>query len=194
MYVIETAPNVFAEVTGDVRAADRTVPFGNLPLMSDEDLASVGVYRVDSVVPPVGQSVVRITYERGASGVAAMATFADPSREDLRLYAAKTRWQKEVGGVTVSGMPVATDDRSKLLLAGARTKAKEDATVTKRWKGDAGWIELTAPQLIQIGDIVDHHVTACFDLEEEASAGIEAGTITSYADIDAAFAALSTAY
>lgn len=106
----------------------------------------------------------------------------------LKSHAAAVRYAKETGGLALDGMLVATDDRSKLMIFAARTRAKEDATTTKRWKTDAGFVTLDAATLITIGDAVEAHVTACFDLEDDVVAQIEAGTITTREQIDAAFA------
>jgi hypothetical protein len=106
----------------------------------------------------------------------------------LKRWAGEARYRKEVGGLMLAGMPVATDDRSKLLIFAARTKAKEDAETTKRWKTDGGFVTLDAATLIAIGDAVEAHVTACFDLEDDVVTQIEAGTITTREQVDAAFA------
>lgn len=46
-----------------------------------------------------------------------------PSKADLLSYAADKRWQVETGGLVIGGVPVATDDRSKIMIIGARVKA-----------------------------------------------------------------------
>lgn len=116
----------------------------------------------------------------------------EPPPVDLGAYLAERRWLVETGGITVAGVAVATDDRSKLMIAGARIKAKEDPATTKRWKTLAGFVELDAAALIAIADAVEAHVQACFDLEADLTAQIAAGTVTTPGQIDAAFAALAT--
>ena len=43
----------------------------------------------------------------------------DALKAALRAYAADKRWRVEVGGITINGVSVPTDDRAKLLLFGA---------------------------------------------------------------------------
>jgi hypothetical protein len=49
-----------------------------------------------------------------------------PTKDELIAYAADVRWRKEVGGIVVAGVPVATDDRSKQMIIGARLAANSD--------------------------------------------------------------------
>lgn len=106
---------------------------------------------------------------------------------DLKGYAANCRWRKETGGIVVSGLSVATDDRSKLLIAGARIKADANPEFTTKWKTSAGFVLIDAATIIAISDAVLAHVDACFGAEGEVLASIEAGTITAREEIDAAF-------
>ncbi len=107
---------------------------------------------------------------------------------DLIGYAANVRWRKEVGGISVGGIPVATDDRSKLLIASARIKADSNPEFTTKWKTGSGFILLDAATIIALSDAVLAHVDACFETEGEVLAAIDAGTITTRDDVDAAFA------
>ena len=117
----------------------------------------------------------------------AIAPFAAPV-VDLKAYTAERRWQKEVGGVTVSGIRLETDDRSKTMLIGARLSAMVDPAITRQWKTENGFVTLDAPTIIALSDVVTNHVQACFDLEASVLAQIAAGTITTTAQIDTAFA------
>ena len=56
----------------------------------------------------------------------------------------------------------------------------------RQWLTPAGFVDLTAPQLIAAGVAVATHVQACFDRQAVLEAEIEAGTITTPAEIDAA--------
>lgn len=81
---------------------------------------------------------------------------------------------------------MATDDRSKLMITGARVKADKDAAFTTNWKTPAGFVEIDAATIIAISNAVLDHVDASFAIEGAVLAGIEAGTITTQAQIDAA--------
>ena len=40
---------------------------------------------------------------------------------------AEYRWEKETGGIVWNGVPIRTDDRSKMLLSGIQQKIEKDA-------------------------------------------------------------------
>lgn len=105
---------------------------------------------------------------------------------DLMVYAADKRWQVETGGITVAGASVATDDRSKTLIMGARMKADRDATFTTKFKGASGeFMTVDASMIIAISDALLDHVDACFRAEDAVQDEITGGTITTTAEIDA---------
>lgn len=91
---------------------------------------------------------------------------------------AARRYKAEIGGVTLNGMRIDTDDRSKLLINGAALEATIDPTYVMQWKTPDGFIELTAQQVVGIARAVRAHVQACFDREAVLLAALEAGTLT----------------
>lgn len=112
-----------------------------------------------------------------------------PTAADLVTHAAQRRWEKEAGGITLSGLVVHTDDRSKIMISGARVAAEADPNFTTQWKGaDGSFVTLDAAMIVAISNAVSTHVSNCFALEAQVLAQIEAGTITTAAEIDAAFA------
>ena len=112
------------------------------------------------------------------------------SKADLVAYAAARKYGKETGGIVVDGMAVATDDRSKMMLLGARVAAQNDAEFSTAWKmADGTWQTVSAAAIIAISDAVLAHVDGCFQTEKSVDAAIEAGTVTTTAEIDALFAA-----
>lgn len=136
------------------------------------------------IVPPEFDAVAA---QLVASGVHA-------SKPELLAYAAMRRWEKEVGGVTVSGVAVATDDRSKQMILGARIAAVADGTFTTQWVGsDGSIVSLNATQIIAISNAVLAHVQACFSTFATVEAAVNATppTITARAAIDTAFAAIT---
>ncbi|MGB3044204.1 MAG: DUF4376 domain-containing protein [Xanthobacteraceae bacterium] len=112
-----------------------------------------------------------------------------PTVDELSAYAADARWRKEIGGVAVAGVPVATDDRSKQMIIGARIAADSDPGWTSQWVGADGSIyPLDAAAVIAISNAVQAHVNACFATYASVKTEIDAGTITTMQEIDAAFA------
>ena len=113
---------------------------------------------------------------------------------DLVTHAADRRWQKEVGGIVVDGIPVATDDRAKLMITGARVAAMADPAWTTTWHGtDGNSYPVDAAAMVAISDAVQAHVNATFATFATVKAAIEAGAITTAAQVDAAFAAATAA-
>jgi hypothetical protein len=116
---------------------------------------------------------------------------ADPS-PDLLSYASDKRWKVETGGITVGGVPIHTDDRSKLMLMGARLEAQADPLLIKSWVASDGSIyPLSAEQIIALSDAVAQHVTDCFERFAQVKTAIDADQISTTAEVDAAFSDVS---
>ncbi len=113
---------------------------------------------------------------------------------DLAAYAASARYVKETGGITVDGVSVATDDRSKIMVMGARIAAEADANFTTPFvQSNGASITLTAAQVIAVSNALLEHVQVCFVTFNTVVAEVTASppTITTTAEIDAAFAAVT---
>ncbi|MGQ2906745.1 MAG: DUF4376 domain-containing protein [Aliihoeflea sp.] len=111
----------------------------------------------------------------------------DDPKVALAAYAADRRWRAEVGGIEVGGLTVHTDDRSKMMIMGARMKASADPEFTTEWKTAAGeFITIDADTILVVSDAILNHVAACFAAEAAVIAEIETGEITDIAGIDAA--------
>jgi len=102
--------------------------------------------------------------------------FIAPTFEDLRnrkyREIAQARYNAEIAGVN----GIRTARESQALITGAALKAKQDSEYSCRWKGIDGFVELTAPQIIAVADLVRQHVQSCFDHEAELLPLIEAAT------------------
>lgn len=113
-----------------------------------------------------------------------------PTKDELTAYAIDQRWRKEVSGITVSGISIATDDRSKQMILGARLAADLDPNWTTQWVAADGSVHpVDAAAIIAISDAVQAHVNACFVTYASIKTDIDAASITTTAEIDAAFAA-----
>ena len=87
---------------------------------------------------------------------------------DLLAYAAQKRWEKEVGGTTVGGMAIHTDDRSKSLITGARMAAEADPDFTTDWKAaDGSFVTIDATTIVAVSNAVLAHVASCFAIEAQ---------------------------
>ena len=91
---------------------------------------------------------------------------------------AARRYDAEVAGTVVGGMPIATDDRSKLLINGAALRANRSSDYVLRWKTSDGFVDLTADQVLAVADAVSEHVQACFDREDVLTDAVATGMMT----------------
>lgn len=112
------------------------------------------------------------------------------SQDQLNAYCVDSRWRKEQGGLTLtSGMPIKTDDRSQAKINGMRVVAENNAALATQWHAaDGANYPMTAAQAITMSDELQAHINNCFQISSDTSAEIDAGTITTLAQIDAAFA------
>lgn len=113
-----------------------------------------------------------------------------PPTIDLAAYAANKRWQKEVGGCVWNEWPVMTDDRSQgKILAEVSAIERGERADPDGWKFADGEFRLVSNQdFIALALAVRNHVRNCFASEAQVLQAIAAGTITTTAEIDVAFA------
>jgi len=113
----------------------------------------------------------------------------------IRLIAALAahRYNVETGGISVGGMTVLTDDRSKLMIAGALSAAQRNQGFVTKWKTPDGFVTLTAGQIVAVGDAVANHVQKCFAAEAQVLESTEdySEPAAIIAAFDAAMVALS---
>lgn len=127
--------------------------------------------------------------------LAASPSTPGPFPPDLFAYAKEARDTHENGGITVQGVPVSTDDRSKTLVLGARARAEADATLVTSWAAADGHVyPLTSAQIIAVSDAIGAFVAELFEEYAKVMADVSAGTITTTAQIDARYGALNVAF
>jgi Domain of unknown function (DUF4376) len=125
--------------------------------------------------------------------VAAVYAAHNPLISGLKAYAANARYLKEVGGIVVGGIKIATDRESQGMLTGAAALAQLNSGFTTNWKADDGtFVALGAAQIIGVAQAVGNHVSTSFSTEAQIVAEITATppTITTTDQIDAVFAAM----
>lgn len=109
-------------------------------------------------------------------------------QQKLMAHAALRRWMLETGGIMIGGIPVSTDDRSKIMIMGARVAAQANPDWSTTWHGaDGASYPLNAASMVAISDAVEAHVNSTFATFALVKGDIDAGTITSTEQIDAAF-------
>lgn len=97
---------------------------------------------------------------------------------DWPALIASRRYEAEIAGTVVSGVPLDTGRDSQALITGAAVSAMLDPGYSVRWKTAGGFVELSAEQIIGVASAVRAHVQACFDREADLLAALDAGTLT----------------
>jgi len=114
---------------------------------------------------------------------------APEPEKTLAEWAAELRWQREIGGVNIGGVSIMSDDRSKILIMGARMNADADPSFTTSFKTTGGtFTELNATQIVTLSDALAAHVAYCFEMEASALEQIASGTITTPEQLQTHFA------
>jgi hypothetical protein len=101
----------------------------------------------------------------------------DPVIDWPALIAAR-RFIAEASGTTIDGMPIDTGRDSQGLITGAALQAMIDPEYSLHWKTSAGFVELTAQEIIGVATAVRMHVQNCFNREADLLAAVADGTIT----------------
>ncbi|EPL59591.1 hypothetical protein B382_25492 [Stutzerimonas stutzeri B1SMN1] len=91
---------------------------------------------------------------------------------------AARRYKAEVAGITISGMQIDTGRDSQALITGATVQAVLDPAYSLRWKTPAGFVDMTAEQIIAVASAVRAHVQACFDRESALLDALADGAFT----------------
>jgi hypothetical protein len=107
---------------------------------------------------------------------AALPTLDELGAQKLAELAA-LRWERETGGTTVNGMPVATDAVSQTKYIGAVVGAQIDPNAVINWKmADGTFVSLDAQAITAVAMAVRAHVQTCFNNEAVLKEEIEAAT------------------
>lgn len=134
---------------------------------------------------------------------AASDSFIQPApgaytKGQLAAYSADARYRHASGGVTVtslSSVPFLTDPTSRNTVNSAYQYAVANSAHVSDWKmSDGSFIKLDLAQLTTLNDDMTVFVQACFSCESANATNINAGSTTTLAEIDAAFAAISNVF
>lgn len=108
-----------------------------------------------------------------------------PSTADLRAHAAVRRFAVETGGIVVGSATIDTSRDSQSMIAGALAYVQASGAATVEFKAASGWVTLSAEQVRTIALAVAAHVQRCFAAERAADEAIDAGTVSTFTEIDA---------
>jgi hypothetical protein len=114
---------------------------------------------------------------------------------DLVAYAKTARDRHEEAGITVSGVPIATDDRSKTLVLGARRRVEKDQSLVTKWSAADGSVyPLDARTIIAVSDAIGDFVAELFEAYADIMADLAVDKITTPQEIDARYGRLNVAF
>lgn len=125
-------------------------------------------------------------------------SFAQPAlnaytKGQLAGYNADARWRAETAGAVCAGVPLRTDRLSQSQRDATYTYFALVPGATVQWKlPDGTFMTLDQATLDDQMKDTAGYVQDCFTCEKQTLDGITAGTITTLAQIDAAFAAIPT--
>lgn len=113
------------------------------------------------------------------------------THSQLRAYSDDARWRKEQGGiVTTAGFPIKTDDRSQAKITGVFNAGQIEPSVVTPWRCADGTVrQLDAPAMAAMNEDLLVHINNCFAISADTYTAINAGTMTTLDEIDAAYAA-----
>jgi hypothetical protein len=118
-----------------------------------------------------------------------------PSLADLLAYASAARDRKVFGGITIGVKSWPTDQRTLDVIQSAYQMALANSEYAiPDFKVGADYLSLSNADIRAAGEAMVAHVQACFTRNKTVDAAIRAGSMTSRAAIDGAFAELPTAY
>jgi len=143
----------------------------------------LGIVPADVFVPELAEQFEPVPDEvqAGWSLIDGVWTAPPPAPEpvpDWPALIASRRYDAETAGIDLMGMHIDTGRDSQALITGATVQAMLDPSYALRWKTVAGFVDLTAEQIIAVATAARGHVQACFNREAELLDALAAGTFT----------------
>jgi hypothetical protein len=114
---------------------------------------------------------------------------------NLAYYTGGARQKKIAGDIVVNGLPFSTDPLTYGSLNSAYIYTIDKQSDTFSWKlPDGSFITLNTADIKALQNAANQFAQSCFACEDTTLDGIETGTITTRAQVDAAFAAISNSF
>jgi hypothetical protein len=140
------------------------------------------------------------------NAVTAVYNAHDPAKSFLLDYSENARYNKEIKGITVTGVPIETDLQSQQALHAVYTYCQIHTGTIVQWKlADLSFHSYNATEISHVFDCVNTYVQACFNTESSVNSSIKSGGINqgdgsstawnaAYHQIDSAYASVSGTY
>jgi len=199
LIVKETAAGTFEEI---LPGSSFVGSDGNLngwqcaELWTDAELDAIGVHRVQPVAPPPDPDtqITGYHFERSAGSIIQVLEIAlalPLTKAQLAAYAAAKRFYVEVGGIVSPTFGALMTDRDTRAII-AQTIQSIDLGIVQapvNFKTANGFVPLDRAAFVGIATAIVGHVQSTFDKEGLVDIQINDGTITTKAEVDAAFTA-----
>jgi hypothetical protein len=116
-----------------------------------------------------------------------------PTKPELKAYSANQRYGKASFGVSIGGLPYFSDPVARNTLGSAHDYAVANPGHITNWKlADGTFFPLDEAGLAHALQQMATFVQDCFTCESNNVTAINNGTMTTKAEIDASYAAIST--
>ena len=116
-------------------------------------------------------------------------------QDQLKAYSEDARARKQAGGITVNGMPFATDPVTTMSLNSAFIYTQNNPGATFSWKlPDNTFVTVDKQGIEGLQGAVSQFGQSCFACEDQLATDIEAATVTDLPTIDARYDAITTTY
>jgi uncharacterized protein DUF4376 len=116
-------------------------------------------------------------------------------KPQLIAYTADARWRKQTGGINVTGVDYRTDRVSSNERNNAYNYSQANPGYVFDWKlPDGSFVTLDQAAMTKVTMAESTFIQNCFTKENATVTSINGGTITTLAEIDAAFAAVSNVF
>lgn len=118
---------------------------------------------------------------------------------NLIYYTANARYNRASGGVIVTSLggsvPFLSDPQSRNTVNSAFDYLVHKGSGTVQWKlSDGSFVTLDQTKITTLMSDMAGFVQSCFGVESTTVSGINGGSITTTAEVDAAFAAISNVF
>jgi hypothetical protein len=114
---------------------------------------------------------------------------------NLAFYTGGARQKKVQGDIIVNGLRFSTDPLTMGSLNSASIYAQGNAGGTFAWKlPDGSFVTLNDADVAALQNATNEFAQNCFKCEDTTLDGIEAGTVTTRGEVDAAFAAINNSF
>jgi hypothetical protein len=189
---------VWGDTPGQTSSPPVNIPLGNGITITNPVIGNTyaNLYtflpRIANTDPELNTLITGETVNANSSQVTVTYTYRTPTQTELLNYAANTRWYCiENGNYNANGVVVPTDDSSQASLTSIITLMTLYPNTVINFKvANGSFITANGTIMTSLAYSVAGFVQTCFGMESIVGANVLSNTITTFAQIDSAFANL----